>query len=437
MNKRTLLFVFLTALLFTSCNTENKKSDQREVDKSISFEITNMTDAEYPDNTDIGFRSSNYQNIFFTEGEIDRTSETFKWNFSFYTKNSDTISIKNFDVSELIPTIPTNVKSDEYLSYISCINQEWNRNQIQFNQNEFSTSMSQIVRVDIARNCLNAYLWEIIIYIEEDGKTVPYAHGWFDFPHEQYAQLFEKKNAIPFAIYKKPLENWVDPKSEKIDMSLLRTKTETLKLKFADLSDNMYPLAGARIKKFKEIIHPVKFKTMRDLQSDSTLFATFSVPGFYNKKDPRKTELGRIYSLKNVELHKIKTSTSNDDLHEVMLKFKHQITGEETELVIGGLDFNSFPILSEKEANDGWKNAMGIGNHTFYETYKENVSRKSKTSPYYAMLLDKDGKWLDSHKVGIDGPLFHFTDKERKTLHLWLLSFERHALVGHYEIVIE
>lgn len=39
------------------------------------------------------------------------------------------------------------------------------------------------------------------------------------------------------------------------------------------------------------------------------------------------------------------------------------------------------------------------------------------------------------HAVGIDGPLLHFSDPDRRTLHVWLLSFERHALVGH--VVIE
>ena len=52
----------------------------------------------------------------------------------------------------------------------------------------------------------------------------------------------------------------------------------------------MYPLAGAREKKFKEIIYPQSFKNMRDLQTDSALFATFTPPGFYNKKDPRATD---------------------------------------------------------------------------------------------------------------------------------------------------
>lgn len=121
----------------------------------------------------------------------------------------------------------------------------------------------------------------------------------------------------------------------------------------------------------------------------------------------------------------------------MVLKFKHRITDKETKLVIGGLNLNDFPILSEQEVSNGWKNAMGIGNHSFYEGYTKHIETKSKNSSYYAMFLDKDNKWLDSHKIGVDGPIFHFSDQERKSLDLWLLSFERHALVGHYKIILE
>ena len=50
------------------------------------------------------------------------------------------------------------------------------------------------------------------------------------------------------------------------------------------------------------------------------------------------------------------------------------------------------------------------------------------------VLLDENGKWLDSHTIGIDGPLLHLDENDPTLLHVWLLSFERHALVGHYTI---
>ena len=436
MNKQTILHVFILFHLLTSCSASPKKKDVTKNGSTLTFKIKNLSDAEYPKNPDIGFRSVHYQNLFFSEGKIESTSENFKLNVSFFSAKRDSFIFRNMDISELIPTIPAHVKSQPYLSYISCINQEWNRNQIHFNRDEFSSTMPQVVRIDLARNCLSAYLWEVIVYIDENGKTLPYAHGWFDFPHELYAQLFEQKNNIPFAVYKNSLENWVDLNSEKVNLDKLRIIIDTVSIQSNDRSDEMYPLTGARKKKYKEIISPKTFTTMRDLQSDSTTFATFSPPGFYNKKDPRKTELGRLYYLINIELNKIKTTPKIDTLYELVLHFKHRITDQKTQLVIGGIDLDNFPVLGEEKANNGWKSSMGIGNHTFYESYQAHLKNKSSQSSYYAMFLDENGKWLDSHKIGIDGPIFHFSDPERKTLHLWLLSFERHALVGHYEITM-
>ena len=174
---------------------------------------------------------------------------------------------------------------------------------------------------------------------------------------------------------------------------------------------------------------------MKDFQSDKTTFATFTPPGFYNKKDPRKTELGRLYSLKDIVLSEIKSKANNNQgLHEIKLLFTDKESKRNTQLVIGGLDFNAFPVLDPDYANSAWKRSMGIGNHPFYETYEEHEQLKSSSNPYYALLLDGQHKFLDSHTVGIDGPIFHFEKGNENILHLWLLSFERHALVGHYAI---
>lgn len=437
MNKHTAILTLLVILILTSCSSGDKENAESKGDGALTFSIENLTDKEYPDNPDIGFRATNYQTTFFKKGKIDSTENFFVWDFTFLTKKLDTISLTNVNISEFIPTIPEHVKPDDYLSYISCINQEWNRNQVKFMEGEFHSDLSNIIRVDLARNCLNAYLWEVILYTEESGDVLPYAHGWFNFPQQQYAELFERKNNIPFKEFKEPLENWVDPPNKRVDLTLLRTIQDTISISYQDLSDEMYPLEGARKKKFKEIIHPDTFSTMRDLQSDSTLFATFSPPGIYNKQDPRKTELGRIHNLEKISMFQVLSKANGEILYEIQLIFSHKRSNEKTTLIIGGIDLNKIPVLTESEANNGWKSSMGIGNHTFYETYDEHIKTSSKKSPYYALILGNKGKWLDSHKVGIDGPLFHFTDTQKKNLHLWILSFERHAFVGHYGVIIE
>lgn len=108
-----------------------------------------------------------------------------------------------------------------------------------------------------------------------------------------------------------------------------------------------------------------------------------------------------------------------------------------TKLIISGLKKNDIPTLSDEDINKGWMNSMGFGNHTFYETYEHCLANNSKNSKYFAVLVDKNNKWLDSHFVGIDGPLLYWDKNNPNQLHLWILSFERHAFVGQYLIDID
>ena len=75
---------------------------------------------------------------------------------------------------------------------------------------------------------------------------------------------------------------------------------------------------------------------------------------------------------------------------------------------------------------------MGISNHSFYESYAEMKKNSALENPFYALLVDDKANFVDSHRIGIDGPLFYF-DQITKKLHLFILSFERHSFVGHYE----
>ncbi|KAA1245104.1 hypothetical protein [Aquimarina sp. RZ0] len=442
--KLTTKILINTLLLFAifSCKDTPKETKQISEltieNKDFTFKIESLNDREYPDNPDIGFMASDYDYNYFEAGKIHPEKENGKYSFYFYSngKTGDSIAFNTIDLLEFMPTVPEHLKEDRYLSYIAVVNQEWNRNQVRFNASQFQSSNKDIVRVDIARNCLNSYLWEIIAYKKENGKELPFSHGWFDFPKPLYTQLFKARNDVDFELYKKPLENWVDCENRKIKKSYISKTLDTVTISYQDKGNTMYPLEGARKKKFKEIIYPETFKTIRDLQSDSTKFATFSPPGFYNKSNPRKTELGRIRNLKEVTLYKVMSSQAKDTLNEINFTFIDADNKRTTKLVLGGLDLSDLPTLSDDKANEGWKNSMGFSNHPFYESYEQHLSWESDKNPYYSYLTDDKDNWLDSHLVGIDGPVMYWDDKNPKMLHVWLLSFERHAFVGHYTLEI-
>ena len=399
----------------------------------IEFQISEFDDEEYPSNPDIGFRSSGYRTSFFLKGSIKRNEESL-YTLEFQTKEGSSIILNDIDLSTWIPTIPDKFRTNHYLTNIALINQEWNRNQIAFGENEFVTDLENVKRIDLARNCLNSYLWEVLVYTEEDKKILPYAHGWFNFPKEVYQELFFEINQRPFNEFAEYLEEWKLPKSKKISRDVLRKEIEAISVDYKDLSDGMYPITGERAKKMDEILHPQIFSTMKELQTDSTLFATFVPPGIYDKSSPRKTQLGRFFYLDTIMLRKTEQAESDELLHEMEMVFSDKEKTRTTKLLIGGLDFGKLKTLNEKDAHNGWQNSVGFGNHTFYEHYSEHIKNSPKNSPYYSYVTDENDKWIDSHEIGIDGPLIHFDDKSRNKLHVWLLSFERHALVGHYTL---
>ncbi len=429
------LYLLATLVLFTACGTPDAGSDARPekeepdsfVPQSFFFGITELSDEQYPDNPDIGFRSEDYRNDLFKDAQLDMIAPDLA-RLAFFTEAGDSVVFPQFSLKEYIPTVPERIRDDAGLTRISLINQEWNRNQVRFAPSAYETNIPGIVRVDVARNCLNACLWEVALYVEEQGKETPWAHGWFTFPHPIYINAVEAHNAIQFDDYKDALYGWQDPGRLPVDLNKLRTVTDTLGVRITDLSDAMYPLGGAREKKFKEIVTPESFETMRDLQTDATTFATFVPPGYYSRAEPRPTELGRFVSLTGAEAYHTDAGTGTQT--EYQLRFSDGT--RETTLVFGGMTPTSYPTLPVEQANKGFRTSMGIGNHPFYETAEEHEAMRASENPYFGLLLDDQGRWLDSHTVGIDGPLIHRDMDRANALHIWLLSFERHALVGHY-----
>ncbi|MCP4520752.1 MAG: hypothetical protein GY827_03505 [Cytophagales bacterium] len=408
---------------------------------TYSAPIRELTDAEYPENPDISIRHKLDGTFSHNKVELVHHTKSF-YGVTIYPNNdkSDTIILPRINIYEWIPSVPDTVKSDQYLAEIGLINQEWNRQQVKLRGTQFEVKGKNqekkvLVRVDFARNCLNAYLWEIIGYaLNEEGKEAPVYHGWFNFPSDLYTKLYFERNNMKFEDLQDYLVTWKDPESKPIQTSLLRNVVEEEEISFSVINHELYPLVGERKKKNRNVIYPKNATRIRDFLTDSTQFATFSPPGYYTTDEPRKTELGRLLEIEKIVEREVKSTygTSGQELKEFEIFYSDREGLRKTRLVIGGLNMKKIPQLSVENAHKGFQMPMGIANHSFYETFEEMNGNPSKENPYYAFLLDEKGNWLDSHKIGIDGPLFHFD--EEGSLHLWLLSFERHAFVGHYLI---
>ena len=287
---------------------------------------------------------------------------------------------------------------------------------------------------------MNSGLWEIIAWKKDStGGSKVYYHGWFDFPLDLYEKLFNQINmGLEFSKYKDHLVDWKTPVKKKINLNLLRKKGDQIKIEAKSLNHLLYPETGARRTKKKNIIYPTRFNKIQDFLTDKTTFSTFTPPGTYSRLHPRYTTLGMLampheYFLCHVE----NEASGKTNLKEFEIKFFNEEEDMETTLVFGGINLDSIPTLSIQESHKGAKFPMGIANHSFYESYEIHKSNKVSENPYYGLIMDDEGKWIDSHFLGIDGPLFFWDKEEEGLLHLFLLAFERHAYVGHFTFKIK
>lgn len=413
---------------------------QTKLQRRYVIPLEFKSDATYPDNPDIGHRSALYGKL---DGGKLRLTRRANGHFDFEWSRPDggLIALRDIDLLAFMPAVPPHLRAEDYLAYLAIINQEWNRQQVRFPRTDPHLVVGQkgfaaqrLARVDLARNCLNAGLWEIFLYerapaAKSSGQV--YAHAWFDFPRALYAELFERKNKLPYARFAKALERWVDPPRKVVPLERLRRVVRQVQVKVRNERDAYYPLHGERAKKRKNIITPKRPSRIADFLTDSTRFATFTPPGIYTRADPRKTELGRFGKLTGGWLRST-VATGGERGERLELELRFDDGKRRTRLIIGGLDLARLPRLTLQQHARGWQMPMGIANHTFYATYADTLALPSARNPYIGLLLDGKGRFLDSHRVGIDGPLIYRDAADPTQLHVWLLSFERHALVGHF-----
>lgn len=126
----------------------------------------------------------------------------------------------------------------------------------------------------------------------------------------------------------------------------------------------------------------------------------------------------------------------DQSLFEIELAFSSSQTAELTRVILGGLDAAAIPTVTADQHTKGWQVPLGIGNPGFFESYEEAVANPPTRRTFYGFHLDSQDRWLDHHSVGVDGPLLHWDADEPNRLHLYLLSYERHALLNHIVITV-
>lgn len=405
--------------------------------------LTAFAKDDYPENPEI--TSSIYGTYPHRQLIIQRLGDArFRFLLEPATPAAAAIELTDVDLSHFVAAVPPWVKTDPDLTRVGLIDREWNRQQVQFARPSTHLDVREggdgfeqraLTRVDLARNCLNAGLWEFLLFTTEDGEERVYEHLWFTFPLGLYKQAFEQVNDLSYWSYWWSLEHWVDPSGTPIRLHRLRTVEQEWPVQTTVRWDEPVAMKGEQVRKRKNILTPVG-STYRNWYTQPVRFASFIPPGRYSRAHPRETQLHYLAELLGATVRHIKLSGNSRSLLEVELAFRSNKTGEASRLILGGLDEAAIPVASPDHYDRGWQVPLGIGNPSFFEAYDTVVENPPTQRAFYGFHLDAQDRWLDHHAIGVDGPLLHWDAEDPSCLHLYLLSYERHALLNHVILTI-
>ncbi|NGZ04416.1 MAG: hypothetical protein CV090_15350, partial [Nitrospira sp. WS238] len=374
--------------------------------------LTTFSNAAYPDDPEVRSAvSSNYPHRSLI---IEQTRDThFHFHIEPASAQAAAIELIDVDLAHLVAAVPPWVKADPDLTKVGLIDREWNRQQVRFDVSSSHVHVREggdgfeqraLSRVDLARNCLNAGLWELLLFTTENGEDRVYEHLWFTFPLGLYKQLFEDVNGLSYWSYWWSLEHWIDPSGAPIRLDRIRTVEREWPVQPAARWDEPVAVRGEQVHKRKNILTPVA-AVYRDWYRGPVQFSSFIPPGRYSRAHARETQLHYIAELAGATVRQVKLIGGSRSLFEIELDFRSHQTGEATRLILGGLDGAAIPVASPEDYDRGWQAPLGIGNPSFFESYEYLVKNPPAERTFYGFHLDSHNRWLDHHVIGVDGPL--------------------------------
>jgi len=352
-----------------------------------------------------------------------------------------TVTFKDVDVRLMTPSLPSWTKDDAGLRRIALTDRQWNRQQVAFGSPadgrvEISggngTEVANLYSAELAKNCLNAGLWEVLLSFKEDGQKKMYYQGWFTFPLGYYKDVFESNTGLSYASHWYYLEHWFDPAGTPLALGKLRDVIHESKASTAFDADEPLLIAGEQVRKRRTTM-AANVVTWGDFYRPNDIYyATFVPPGRYSDTTPWSNEYPRIANFEGAVLRKVNSPASDETVDELELTFANRANSAKLRFLASGFEIDKLPQLPVAAYPKGLYMPMGIGVPPFYQDYVLLQQHPPDQSPYFSVLLDEQDRWIDHHHFAIDGPVMHRDSDDPGKLHIYLLSYERHSLIGHW-----
>ena len=336
--------------------------------------------------------------------------------------SGDSLALDGADLALQVPRVPKLARGNEPLTRLALIQRE-------FNRNEVHNMVADGRDFSIANNCLERGLWEVKVAKPIDGKTTTLFHAWFTFPEDEYARLFRQVNpGIDYAAFSPLFTKYPGVGGFALSLDSLRRVRAERDLGELDVhsssSLDRLPEQAGKVKHIRTAALDTYADVSRAERQPITL-AKFNAPGLYDPNEAMKFDLQWLGKPTKIVWRDVE-GRDGSSFPEIEIRYAngYRILAADPELA-------RLPARNETPKNESevLRFVCGIGTPVIHATADERTGELKTDRPRYLMILDGAGNHIDNHLTGVDG-LYAWRDSKNR-LHLWLVSYERIALVAH------
>lgn len=335
---------------------------------------------------------------------------------------------KDLDLRWFVPRIPALAKGNDTLTRVALMQREFNRNETKFG------AVGDYAETKIANNCLRAGMWEVVLEKKkEDGSMGMTYHGWFDFPLDHYAALFQQANGMTFDAARELVIGYPAFGGFAFPLDQLRTVERERVVSAAQIdrhaADKLARLPE-QTRKAALVLTPgiETYGDYSDPAKQPIRVAEFSEPGFYNLDKPVAFDLSWLAKPESIAWRAVKGVQAPIELNELEIRFAGG-----PRIVIGDEGIAALPVreAAPTKESETLRLTFGIGTPDIYATLAERKAEFEGGRANYLLLLDAHGQHLDNHLGGCDRVYLWRT---ADALHVYLIGYERMTIVSHLTI---
>ena len=187
----------------------------------------------------------------------------------------------------------------------------------------------------------------------------------------------------------------------------------------------------ATLNEKKNIMTEHTIHQFKDYYQDDVKFAAFLPPGIYRKDKPWGNKYQLIANPTTATFNEIETP-DGQKRQEVIIHYQGKDSSYD--FYLSGFDMNKLPRLDIKNYADGSLYLMGIGAAPLKQNYSDLMNTPPENRSEFSVFLNDRNEWINHHDMAIDGTILFLDKKKPNLLHMYLVSYERHAVVAHYSI---